>query len=478
MRILLVEDNDSLREEIADFLQEESGYTVHQCGNGRQALEVLENHDISLIVSDIRMPGMDGIQMLEKLNERSFNNRPPVILITGFADIQSAISALRAGASDYLTKPLKPQELAEAIRKIDRRKANLPDQTQPSGQSSASGSRLATRSPGDSVLLEERGPLLVCSDAMRRILLLVERFHQDPSVPVLIEGETGTGKELIARMIHNPAGDDNSICGPFVSLNCAAISMNLFESELFGYEPGAFTGASPKGAPGKLELAAEGSLMLDEIGDLPLEQQPKLLRVLQEKEYYRVGGQKKKEMKARLICATNQNLKENVENGSFRRDLYFRLNIGRIYLPPLRERKEAILPLARKFLNQFATVKGSRFAGITDEAADMLLKYEWPGNIRELHNAMEWVVLLFDDFQLRPEHLAMLDGQQKEIPDIGGNLLKPGSIVLPRDKVDLKKLEAELVRKALEKFRGNKTRTANYLCISRRALDSRIKNAF
>ncbi len=476
MKILLVEDNDSLREEIADFLELEIGFEVEQCASGRQALDAAQRERYELVVSDIRMPGMDGIQLLRHFDALDEGQRPEVILITGHGDMETAISALRAGARDFLTKPLRPQDLADSVRKVialleKRKQAQAEAVSSTKVETGLAGIPSYRRARPE---LKERGPLFICSDAMHRVMTLVERFHQDRSVPVLIEGETGTGKELISRMIHSPDGVEEH-GGPFVSLNCAAISPNLFESELFGYEPGAFTGASAKGAQGKLELAAGGTLFLDEIGDLPLEQQPKLLRVLEAKEFYRVGGTRRLALDARLICATNHDLAGQVEAGLFRRDLLYRLNLGRVFIPPLRQRREAILPLAQKFLDQFALRKGSRFSSFSPEAEEILLDHPWPGNVRELRNVLERVVLLFDEVQVRPEHLVLLTRGEDEA---AGEAIRLGSIVLPPEGIDITRLEAEVVRKALERFKGNKTRTAEYLGLSRRALDSRLRRAF
>ena len=318
------------------------------------------------------------------------------------------------------------------------------------------------------------GRVGVFSGAMRAVMAMAERFHEDRSVPVLIEGETGTGKEIIARFVHY--GHSN-VTTPFVSINCTAISPNLFESELFGYEGGAFTGAKKEGEMGKLELAKGGTLFLDEIGEMPLELQPKLLRFLQEKEIYRVGGLRKIKLDVRIICATNRTLVHLVEERKFRKDLYYRLNTGNITIPPLSQRREAIAPLAQMFLEQFAKQKKRRFRFLQKESVKILENYSWPGNIRELQNIIERIVLLYDDIEVRPEHLRFLSSECEDLFDSSMPQLIPGSIVLPPDSLDLIEVEKEIVRKALAKFNGNKTRTAAYLGISQTSLRTRLKKA-
>jgi transcriptional regulator with PAS, ATPase and Fis domain len=298
---------------------------------------------------------------------------------------------------------------------------------------------------------------------------LAKRFHEDRSVPVLIEGETGTGKEIIARMIHFGEGNVNT---PFITINCSAITPTLFESELFGYEEGAFTDAKKQGMMGKFELAYGGTLFLDEIGDLPLEMQPKLLRVLEEQEIYRIGGTKKIKLDVRVICATNRNLDHLIQRKTFRQDLYYRLNVGRIYIPPLRERKEAIVPLAFLFLDKYSREKEKTFKYIHRDAVKILENHDWKGNVRELQNTVERVVLLYNDIELKPEYLRFLASE--ELVDPSASHLNPGHIILPPDGLDLKELEREVVRKAMRMFTGNKTKAAEYLGISRSALRSRL----
>ena len=317
--------------------------------------------------------------------------------------------------------------------------------------------------------------IIVNSDVMKNIFALAERMHADRKLPVLIEGETGTGKEVIAKYIHYGNGNATT---PFIALNCAAIAPSIFESELFGYEAGAFTGGLAKGQKGKLDMAKGGTLFLDEITELPLDLQAKLLRVLQENEFFRVGGQKVIRTDVRIICATNHNIEQMVARGEFRQDLYYRLNVGRIHLPPLRERVQDILPLAYSFLTEFAEEKGSQFRVINEAARKILETYEWPGNVREIRNAMQRVVLLWDSWEVKPQHLDFLrnsngNGQSENVKSPAA--LDLSNMVLPADELPIEDVYNTIVRRALELNKGNKSKTADYLQISRNSLIYRLK---
>ncbi len=306
------------------------------------------------------------------------------------------------------------------------------------------------------------------SDAMNRILLLTQKFHNNRNIPVLIEGETGSGKEIIARLIH--CEKENSAT-PFISVNCSAISPSLFESELFGYEGGAFTGAKEKGMPGKLELAQGGTLFLDEIGDLPLDLQPKLLRVIQEKNLYRIGGVEKINLDIRIICATNHDLNLLIEQGKFRSDLYYRLNAGYVRMPPLRERKEEILPLAQMFLSYFTDLMNKKFIYFDKDAEIYLVSREWKGNVRELKNTIQRAVLVHDELVMKKHHLIDEFTIEKKGCLTGNCLLIP----LDDDETSLSNIEKEIIKQLLERFRGNKTKTAEYLNITRVTLNNKLK---
>jgi transcriptional regulator with PAS, ATPase and Fis domain len=319
------------------------------------------------------------------------------------------------------------------------------------------------------------GKVGVFSEKSQILFSQAQKFHADRSIPVLIQGETGTGKEIIAKMIHyGQLPDDRA--GAFVDINCAAIAPTLFESELFGYEAGAFTGGAVKGQKGKFELAQGGTLFLDEVAEIPLELQGKLLRVLQEQEFYRVGGLKKIRTDVRIICATNVPLEETVEQGRFRRDLFFRLKVGQISLPPLRDRKEEIIPMAMMFLQEFTRQKGRRFSAIQPETAALLRGYSWPGNVRELKNVIAYATFAHEDTELKPIHIAgqLLhgrDGKQVEpVEGVGGAIVLP----LPAGGYPLKRYTEDVVQAVLKAHNGNQTATARYLGITLRALAYRV----
>lgn len=312
----------------------------------------------------------------------------------------------------------------------------------------------------------------IFSDAMKMVMQQAQLLHHDRSIPVLIEGETGTGKELVARYIHY---GPQAVSLPFIDINCAAITPSIFESELFGYEGGSFTGSRSRGQKGKIELAQGGTLFLDEIGEIPIQIQAKLLRVIQEKEYYPVGGINKKKADVRWICATNIDLEQSIREGTFRKDLYYRIETFRLHIPPLRERQDDILPLAQMFLKINSARKNKRFRKISSAAANLLLQYPWPGNVRQLQNVIERVVLLYDDTEVRPEHLSYLFSSPN--PDFSDQLtfVNTGSNILPKDGLNLDELNQRILMDALRICNGNKTKAASYLGLSRRAFTYRLK---
>jgi len=314
--------------------------------------------------------------------------------------------------------------------------------------------------------------MMIYSNAMRKIINIARKLHHNRSIPVLIEGETGTGKEMIARYIHY---GDNDTEAPFVAINCAAIPESLFESELLGYEGGSFSGSHIRGAKGKIDLAQGGTLFLDEISEIPINLQAKLLRLIQEKEYYRVGGLALLKSDVRIIGASNQNLKAAAEQGSFRQDLYYRLKVGQIYLPPLRERKEIIVPLAEKLLKQFSRQNGKAFRGISPEAAQLLLDYPWPGNVRELRNLIEWVVVSEDAEILDTGHLSVITDQLYWLEEADLTQGREASSDSIPEGLPLNEISNVIIQRALAKHGGNKAATARYLGISRSALYKRLK---
>jgi DNA-binding NtrC family response regulator len=417
------------------------------------------------------MPEMDGITLLKELKQRDDGSALDVIVLTGQGSEDVAIQALRAGAFDYLRKT----ELTNLDILLARAEEHL--------RLKLENERLTTRF--DKELEVHTAPLReqvrqielalrtelgldrvhIFSDTMRRVFEQARMFHAKRDVPVLIEGESGTGKELVARYLHY---GDASVGGPFVALNCTTMSTELFQSELFGYEGGAFTGAKTTGSPGKLELAQGGTLFLDEIGEMALEFQVRLLRVLETREYYRVGGLKKLRTDARFVFATNRALADAVAEKQFRNDLYHRLHVGHIVIPPLRERRGEILPFAETFLAEFNRKYGSDVKGFSPEAQHYLCTHAWEGNVRELRNTIERAVILADGPVLTP---AALSGTR-----YSPTAVQTGTTWdLPEDGFELEKHEIDLVRRALDKHGGNKTQTARYLGLSLKALRSRLR---
>lgn len=461
MRILLVDDDKTILFTIGSFMRQ-LGHEVREAISANEALTYIAKEDFALVLSDIRMPGMSGIDLLNKIQGMPLLKPPRVVLFTGYGNMESAIGALRAGAYDYLLKPVKVEEVTNIVQKV----AEYHEAENSLGQC------------GDilSVEDEHEKSAYIYSEAIARVVIYAKKYHTDRTMLVLIQGETGTGKEIIARIIHNDGKITNQ---PFVDVNCGAIPDSLFESELFGYEAGAFTGGDPKGKKGMIEAAAGGTLFLDEIGDMPANLQVKLLRVLQEREFYRVGGIKKIKADIRIICATNADLLSKVKEGLFRKDLYYRLKGGVIRLPPLREYREAIIPLAIHFLRNAAQQKGKMFRGISQAAAAVLLTYDWPGNIRELKTIIEWSVFMHNDILLQPEHLSNLINESintEEYSSFANKIyLNRENIMLPADEFPLDEFINQIIVKAIDMHDGNKAAAARYLKMSRRALYGRFK---
>ncbi|WP_378954958.1 sigma-54-dependent transcriptional regulator [Pelosinus sp. sgz500959] len=484
MNILVVDDEPLSRGYLAKFLTE-LGHSVIEVGDSQEAIKAIQNHTFILVISDISLPGMSGLELLCYIKANVFPV-PEIILMTGFGDMDTVLAALRAGAYDYLRKPLNFDELEIVVERIAEHYSLKAENHLLTNQFEQQVNA-AVRSKQDELtrmqerLYQEMGlnSLSVFSDSMKEVIRQAEVYRNDRSVPVLIEGETGVGKELIARYIH---GHSEEISDPFIDINCAAIAETLFESELFGYEGGAFSGALAKGQKGKFELANAGSLFLDEIGEMPLLLQAKLLRVLEERQYYRVGGIKKITLNTRIIGATNVNLQDSVERGTFRRDLFFRLHIGYIRIPPLRERTEDILPLAKKFLIKFGLQRKKRFHTIHPAAEKLLLNHTWPGNVRELRNLMEWVTLMFNEEELTREHLVALnkgamarDTSQSSSMDHEQSFEWNGvRIMLPNTPFSLENLTMRIIEEALLLNQQNKSKTARYLEMSRRSLCYRL----
>ena len=479
MRILLLDDDQDSRHTAAQFLQD-LGHEVVQCAEAQEALGKWEQADFPFVLADIHMPGLSGVEMTRRLKALADGWRSDVVLMTGDRQPELILEALRAGAYDYLLKPLAAADLAaiaervgehQALRRENRHLSSRFDAAvqEATGETRQELQRLKKKL----AQVEGNRPCFV-SPAMAFLADLAEKYHADPALPVLIEGETGTGKEVLARLIHYGSRGDGS--GPFVAVNCAALTPALFESELFGYEAGAFTGSSVKGSKGKLDAAAGGTLFLDEVAELPPEHQAKLLRLLQEREYYRVGGLKRLTSDARVICATNARIKEQVESGQFRQDFYYRLQLGHLYIPPLRQRREDILPLSLTFLQESVRQRGKHFRGFSAEAAAWLAGREWPGNVRELRNVIEWVVFMFDGEVVTPEQLRASQRPQQEVtagPSEAAWLTLPP----PAAEVQMEQYAQLILKRILCDTKGNQQEAARLLGISRSTVTRMLRRS-
>jgi DNA-binding NtrC family response regulator len=443
-RILVVEDDPGLRFTMTDNL-EEAGFSVTAADDGAEAIRILESEMFDVVVTDIRLPGKDGLEVLREAKKKSPS--PSVIIVTSYGSIESAVAAMKLGAEDYLTKPFSMEEFLLLLKKVLRIRS-LEEENRD----------LKRRILSQSVFEELVGK----SKAMQEVFDLVALVAETDAT-VLVMGESGTGKELVARAVHrrNKRKD-----GPFVALNCSAIPESLFEAELFGYEKGAFTGAIRRRA-GKIEQAHGGTLFLDEIAEMPPAAQAKLLRVLQERSFTRIGGNENVHVDIRIVSATNkEDLKAMVDEGSFREDLFYRLNVFAIRLPPLRERREDIPLIVEHFIDQ---IGGAR--RVSETAMAILMDYRFPGNVRELWNIIERASILCREGTIEPKHLPTEiagDGKTRSeaIPDTGE--------ILPL-KEAVRRFELEYIQRALKSTGGSRSRASDLLGIGRKALWERLR---
>ena len=474
MRILLVDDDDMSRNVMNQVITGILGHSIVECSDAVEALQVLETERFPLVITDIRMPVVSGIELLQTIKQNPDWAQTEVVMITGYADVDVAIEALRQGAADMLRKPIQAAELLEVINRLTRNStiaASSPNQDLAKGASPATETTDVVNTP--SLKVEGGARLGLFTPNYRALAEMALRFHEDRTIPVLIEGETGTGKELFARLVHS-GREERENKRAFVAVNCAAISDQLFEAEMFGHAAGSFTGAVKSGNPGFLEVADGGTVFLDEIGEIPMPMQAKLLRFLEDHKVMRIGERTGKQVDVRVIAATNRSLTDMVHEGTFRRDLFYRLNVARLDLPALRHEKNAIAPLAQMFLAEIASTKGRTFRNISPEAVTILQNHTWPGNVRELRNTINQALTLFDDELLQPEHLSGMHGAAQSGSGVGRRIRYPVALELPPDKLDLEALNLEIVREAMAMFDGNKSRTARYLGLSLSALRSRI----
>jgi len=476
MNILLVDDERDVRTSLSRFLKK-LGYTVGCARDGSDGINKFHLNSYDLIITDIRMPNLDGIEFLRHIKQIE-QSPVEVIIVTGHGDMDNAVKSLKYGAYDYFMKPIDVRELAGAVKRCAERRLDTGLIPRQNGSEAVSNDTTGPSKEGNgSSAIQEEGRRKpeVYSDAMRKVIDLADEHSRHRSISILIEGETGTGKELVARHIHHPRED--GAAKPFVAINCAALPENLFEAELFGHEKGAYTGASATGKVGKLEIAEGGTIFLDEIGELPLNLQVKLLRVIEEKKLFRIGGIREVPIDVRIISATNRNLSEEMRAGRFRSDLFYRLNMATISIPPLRERTTDILPLAIKFLQQASSRSGKIFEGFTSAAEHFLIRYPWPGNIRQLKNAMLGLDLRGFGTVVDVHDLSFIE--KMSYPTAVSISKKPvlgdDEFELPSNWLQLEELNKNIIKRALHKNCGNVTRTAQYLGISRRVLQGRLK---
>jgi DNA-binding NtrC family response regulator len=439
--ILVVDDEKIMRDSLCAWL-EEDGFRVQSLDNGRDALEVVRHEVFDAILVDLKLPDMDGLEILKA--SKSYQPNTPVMIITAYASVDTAIKAMKEGAYDYITKPFNPEEVSLTLHNLIRHQA------------------LQRENIYLKLKLEQRYDyrnIISKSHKMERIFELIQTIADTRST-VLIRGESGTGKELIARAIHY---ESNRAHHPFISVSCAALVDSILESELFGHERGAFTDAKTR-KRGKFELADRGTLFLDEIGDISPKLQLSLLRVLQEREFHRVGGEDPIRVDVRVIAATNRNLEEAVREGKFREDLYYRLNVISIHVPPLRERKEDIPLLVEHFIEKVNIESGKRVEGISEEALQILLEHDWPGNVRELENVIERAVIINKGGVILPR-------------DLPPQLMRShqGEEVSPSSQKTLQEVERIHILRVLNENDWNILRSAKILGIDRSTLYAKIK---
>jgi len=445
-RVLIADDEESIRHVLTELLSER-GYEVRAVADGDEAARELAARDYDALVTDVRMPRLNGLDLIRAA--QSTSPETTIIVMSAYGSHDLAIEALKAGAYDYLGKPFRPDEVLLVLRKAEERE------------------RLRRENLILRREMSRRAPQLVAEGpAMKEVLRVVHKVAPAPTT-VLIEGESGTGKELIARALHDLSPRAER---PFVAVNCGAIPAPLIESELFGHTKGAFTDARTA-KRGLFEEADGGTLLLDEIGELPPPVQPALLRVLQQGEVRRVGDARSTRVDVRVLASTNRDLASQVQAGRFREDLYYRLNVVQVRLPPLRERQEEIGQLAERLIARHAERIGVASRRLSPRALELLQRYRWPGNVRELENALERALVLSEDDEIGPD--ALPDAVQRTLaPEPVPGRLDPDDLSVKRAQ---RVLEADLIRRALERTQGNRTRAAELLELSPRALLYKIR---
>lgn len=450
-KILVIDDDSLVTTSLKRALSKDT-YNVEICENGNEVLENVNKHQPDMILLDIFLGDVNGIDVLKQLQKDHFHI--PVVMITGYADVQTAVTAIKLGAIDFILKPINLDQLELIIAKT-LRQVQLQKEV----------NRLRLLHEEGEIIREMFGK----SKTIVSTLDAVQKMSQSESTTILIEGESGSGKEMIAKFIHYNSPRSN---GPFITINCGAIPRELAESEFFGSEKGAYTGAGEKTRMGKFELADGGTIMLDEIAELNPDLQVKLLRVLQERKFFRLGGTKEINVNVRIIAATNKDLRKCVDEKTFREDLFYRLNVATVYVPPLRYRESDVNFLAHTFLDEFNKSFGKEVKRIDPELLNMMQKYHWPGNVRELRNSIERAVLLMSGDTIRPDHMKFLESDK-----IAGFKKEEDKYLLniPKNGISIEVVLRDLIVKTLEITGGNQVRAAKILGLSRSKLRYRME---
>ncbi|OHB73357.1 MAG: hypothetical protein A2W17_11460 [Planctomycetes bacterium RBG_16_41_13] len=449
--ILIVDDEETIRFSVREFLDAQ-GYEAIAAGSCEEALEKMDTFMPDLILLDLRLPNISGVELIGKIKEKDPNAL--MVVMTGYGSVDSAVEVMRLGAYDYLEKPFKLDRLRSVVEKALRRQGLRQEV-------------LEIKEKQWTFDEESDGIIIGNSPQMKEIYSLIKQVAKSSSTTVLIQGESGTGKELVARAVHRLSARKS---GRFVDINCAALTESLLEAELFGYEKGAFTGAATAGKPGLFEVADKGTVFLDEIGEMGVLLQAKLLRILQERQFKRVGGIHDIKIDVRIIASTNRNLDEEIASGNFRKDLYYRLKVLPIYVPPLRERREDIMLLVKYFVHKYNNEFGKNICDIPPDTERILLEYGWPGNIRELKNVVERGVLIANGSALSPKYVANISIGKKEYESLAGIAVGGNTDGVGSDGLDARSLafmEKQHIENVLKETSWRRAEAARVLGINR-----------